>query len=105
MCKLQATHGNAKDELKALGATDEEIATATASAASAASCCGGSGYKGRVALYEVMPFKDALKELVLQGAAAVEIKAEAIRVGMRTRVCQACARSARASRPWTRSLA
>jgi type IV pilus assembly protein PilB len=31
-----------------------------------------------------MPFKDALKELVLQGAAAVEIKGEAIRQGMRT---------------------
>jgi len=28
--------------------------------------------------------QDALKELVLQGAAAVEIKAEAIRLGMRT---------------------
>jgi len=37
-----------------------------------------------VALYEVMPFKDALKELVLAGAAAVEIKGEAIRQGMRT---------------------
>jgi type IV pilus assembly protein PilB len=31
-----------------------------------------------------MPFRDALKELVLQGAAAVEIKGEAIRQGMRT---------------------
>jgi type IV pilus assembly protein PilB len=73
-----------KDELKSLGATDEEIATATCQRGAGCQVCGGSGYKGRVALYEVMPFKDALKELVLQGAAAVEIKAEAIRVGMRT---------------------
>ena len=72
-----------KDELKSLGATDEEIATATCQRGAGCQVCGGSGYKGRVALYEVMPFKDALKELVLQGAAAVEIKAEAIRVGMR----------------------
>jgi type IV pilus assembly protein PilB len=72
------------DELKSLGATDEEIATATCHRGVGCQVCGGSGYKGRVALYEVMPFKDALKELVLQGAAAVEIKAEAIRVGMRT---------------------
>jgi type IV pilus assembly protein PilB len=73
-----------KDELKALGATDEEIATVTCQRGVGCQICGGSGYKGRVALYEVMPFKDALKELVLQGAAAVEIKAEAIRQGMRT---------------------
>ena len=73
-----------KDELKSLGATDEELATATCHRGVGCQVCGGSGYKGRVALYEVMPFKDALKELVLQGAAAVEIKAEAIRVGMRT---------------------
>jgi type IV pilus assembly protein PilB len=73
-----------KDELKALGATDEEIATLTCQRGVGCQVCGGSGYKGRVALYEVMPFKDALKELVLQGAAAVEIKAEAIRQGMRT---------------------
>jgi type IV pilus assembly protein PilB len=72
------------DELKSLGATDEEIATATCHRGVGCQVCGGSGYKGRVALYEVMPFKDSLKELVLQGAAAVEIKAEAIRVGMRT---------------------
>ena len=73
-----------KDELKALGATDEEIETVTCQRGVGCQVCGGSGYKGRVALYEVMPFKDALKELVLQGAAAVEIKAEAIRQGMRT---------------------
>ncbi len=72
------------DELRALGAHDDEIATATCQRGVGCQVCGGSGYKGRVALYEVMPFKDALKELVLQGAAAVEIKAEAIRQGMRT---------------------
>ena len=73
-----------KDELKSLGATDEEIETVTCQRGVGCQVCSGSGYKGRVALYEVMPFKDALKELVLQGAAAVEIKAEAIRQGMRT---------------------
>jgi type IV pilus assembly protein PilB len=73
-----------RDEMKALGARDEEIDTATCMRGVGCQVCGGSGYKGRVALYEVMPFKDSLKELVLQGAAAVEIKAEAIRQGMRT---------------------
>jgi len=46
--------------------------------------CGNSGYKGRVALYEVMVMHDALKDLVLQGASTSELKAEAIRLGMST---------------------
>jgi type IV pilus assembly protein PilB len=46
--------------------------------------CNGSGYKGRVALYEVMRFDDNLKEMVLQGASAAELKAAAIKNGMST---------------------
>src|SRR5499427_9004333 len=46
--------------------------------------CNNTGYRGRLALYEVMPFTDPLKELVLQGASAAELKAEAIRLGMLT---------------------
>jgi type IV pilus assembly protein PilB len=46
--------------------------------------CSNTGYKGRIALYEVMPFYDGLKELVLQGASTAEVKAEAIRQGMKT---------------------
>jgi len=46
--------------------------------------CSGTGYKGRIALYEVMPFYESLKELVLQGASTAEIKAEAIRNGLQT---------------------
>jgi type IV pilus assembly protein PilB len=46
--------------------------------------CSNTGYKGRIALYEVMPFLDPLKELVLQGASTTELKAEAIRCGMKS---------------------
>ncbi len=46
--------------------------------------CGSTGYKGRVALYEVMVMSDALKDLVLQGASTAELKGEAIRMGMAT---------------------
>jgi type IV pilus assembly protein PilB len=46
--------------------------------------CGGGGHKGRVALYEVMVMKDALKEAVLQGFSATELKGEAMRIGMKT---------------------
>ena len=73
-----------KDELRSLGAKDEEIETAKCAKGVGCQVCGGSGYKGRIAVYEVMTMTEALKELVLQGASATEIKAEAIRGGMRT---------------------
>jgi type IV pilus assembly protein PilB len=46
--------------------------------------CSDTGYKGRVALYEVMVMTDPLKDLVLQGASTAELKQEAIRMGMNT---------------------
>jgi type IV pilus assembly protein PilB len=44
--------------------------------------CNDRGYRGRVAVYEVMPFWDGLKELVINGASTNELKQEAIRLGM-----------------------
>ncbi len=46
--------------------------------------CSDTGFKGRVALYEVMPLKEELKEFVLNGASSLELKREAIRLGMQT---------------------
>ena len=46
--------------------------------------CNSTGYKGRVALYEVMRFSDELKEMVLQGASTAELKTAAIKNGMIT---------------------
>ncbi|HJL40238.1 MAG TPA: type IV-A pilus assembly ATPase PilB [Myxococcales bacterium LLY-WYZ-16_1] len=46
--------------------------------------CSETGYKGRVAVYEVMDFSEELKEFVINGASAAEIKGEAIRLGMQT---------------------
>lgn len=44
--------------------------------------CGDSGYKGRVALYEVMPCGEELKEFILQGYSTAELKRAAIDIGM-----------------------
>ena len=44
--------------------------------------CNNTGYKGRLALYEVMPISEPIKELILQGASAIDIKREAIRQGL-----------------------
>jgi type IV pilus assembly protein PilB len=46
--------------------------------------CSDTGYKGRVAVYEVMVLKEELKEFVLNGASSLELKREAIRLGMQT---------------------
>ncbi len=46
--------------------------------------CNGTGYKGRIALYEVMPIRDELKELILEGASTSDVKKAAIRLGMKT---------------------
>ena len=46
--------------------------------------CNDTGYKGRIALYEVMRFTDTLKEMVLQGSSTAELKAAAIKNGMMT---------------------
>jgi len=46
--------------------------------------CNQTGYKGRVALYEVMPVKDEIKELILQGASVFDLKKSAVSGGMRT---------------------
>jgi type IV pilus assembly protein PilB len=46
--------------------------------------CNDRGYRGRVAVYEVMPFWDGLKEVVINGASTSELKQEAIRLGMTT---------------------
>ena len=46
--------------------------------------CSNTGYKGRIGLYEVMPMKEEVKELILGRASASEIKKEAFRLGMRT---------------------
>ncbi len=46
--------------------------------------CNDRGFKGRVAVYEVMPMWDGLKELVINGASTAELKQEAIRLGFQT---------------------
>jgi type IV pilus assembly protein PilB len=46
--------------------------------------CGGTGYKGRVALYEVMPISESIKELILEGASSTEIKKAMMADGCKT---------------------
>lgn len=46
--------------------------------------CNNTGYKGRTAIYEVMPMRDEIKKTILEGASAIEIKRMAVKFGMKT---------------------
>jgi type IV pilus assembly protein PilB len=46
--------------------------------------CGNKGYKGRVGLYEVVEITDEIRELILVGASALEIKKKALEQGTMT---------------------
>ena len=67
-----------------LGFSEEEAQTVKCYKGRGCPSCYNSGYKGRIALYEVMPLKEQLKEMILEGASADELKKTAIRLGMKT---------------------
>ncbi len=66
------------------GFAAEDIGTFQAFEPGGCKACNDRGYKGRVAVYEVMPLWDGLKELIIQGSSTAELKQEAIRLGFRT---------------------
>jgi len=46
--------------------------------------CNQTGYRGRLAIYEVMVMNDALKEAVIRGISGTDLKREAVKSGMTT---------------------
>jgi type IV pilus assembly protein PilB len=66
------------------GFDPEEAKTIVSYKGEGCDICNQTGYKGRVALYEVMPLKDDIKELILQGASVFELKKAAVSGGMKT---------------------
>ncbi len=46
--------------------------------------CSDTGYKGRIAMYEVLDCSEEIRELILNGASSAEIKREGMRQGMKT---------------------
>ncbi|MCG6980401.1 MAG: type IV-A pilus assembly ATPase PilB [Deltaproteobacteria bacterium] len=73
-----------KETLLDLGVPDEEVGSFKCYHGVGCPTCSQTGYKGRIALYEVMPMYEEIKELVLVGASSTEIKREAMRLGMLT---------------------
>ena len=66
------------------GFAPDEIAALKVRRGRGCAACGGTGYKGRVGLYEVMEMSDALRERVMTGANAIDLKRQAVAEGMVT---------------------
>ncbi|MGH7546269.1 MAG: type IV-A pilus assembly ATPase PilB [Gemmatimonadota bacterium] len=70
--------------LEAAGLREKEIKGLKFSKGAGCDHCGGSGYRGRQGLYEVMLMSPAIRRMVLQGASSTEIQEKAVEEGMLT---------------------
>jgi len=70
--------------LEQIGFTPDLAAKVKPKKGSGCEKCNKTGYKGRVGLYEVMEITDELRELILVGASALELRRKAIEEGMIT---------------------
>jgi type IV pilus assembly protein PilB len=82
--KCKEEHTLPDTALFKIGFPPDEIGKFTCYRGAGCANCNNTGYRGRIAIYEVMPVKDELKELILQGASGLDIKREAVRLGMAT---------------------
>jgi len=73
-----------KKALLDLGYTEEEVDTVKVYKGRGCPVCNNSGCKGRTALMEVMEMSEQLREMVLMGANAIELKRQALEDGMIT---------------------
>jgi type IV pilus assembly protein PilB len=67
-----------------IGYAPEEAGDVTVYKGKGCGTCNGTGYKGRIGLYEVMEITEGIRDLVMVGATAVEIKRKALEEGMLT---------------------
>ena len=67
-----------------LGVPEEEAGAFKCYKGKGCTTCNGSGYKGRTALYEVLPVSSEIREMVLEGASSDDLKKTAIRLGMKS---------------------
>jgi len=75
-----------RDAIKRLGMNLEEIEKSKVTFYRGRGCetCKGTGYKGRIGCYELMPVTDKVRELILAHASSYAIREAAIEAGMKT---------------------
>jgi type IV pilus assembly protein PilB len=72
------------ESLISIGMEPDEAKEVTVYKGRGCAKCGNTGYKGRIALYEVMPISDEIRELIVRGASNIELKDQAKTEGMLT---------------------
>ena len=82
-CRVEVTDVPAKT-LTDIGFQPEAIGSFKLYKGRGCGICNGTGYKGRVGLYEVMEISEGIRDLIMVGATSVEIKRKALEDGMLT---------------------
>jgi type IV pilus assembly protein PilB len=79
VCKdCRQDHPSPSEALIEVGFTPQEAKTLKTFKGKGCSTCNNTGYKGRIGLYEVMEVTDDIRELILIGASALELRKKAI---------------------------
>jgi type IV pilus assembly protein PilB len=73
-----------RQQLIDVGIPPEEVGDVKPLRGQGCKTCNNTGYKGRIAVYEIMIANDEVKEFILNGASTLELKREAVRQGMKT---------------------
>jgi type IV pilus assembly protein PilB len=85
VCKdCRREHQTPPEALMEVGFSADEARTLKTFKGKGCSTCNNTGYKGRIGLYEVMEVNDEIRELILIGASALELRKKAIEDGMIT---------------------
>lgn len=72
------------DYLKRVGLNPDEFDGVTFHKGAGCPVCNGSGYKGRIGIFEVMTLTPGVRELILERVSTDRIHVEAVKEGMRT---------------------
>ena len=83
-CKADVTKDSHARSLIAAGFAAEELPELRLCRGLGCAACGGSGYKGRVGLYETLEMSERIRDLVMIGATPIEIRRAALEEGMLT---------------------
>jgi type IV pilus assembly protein PilB len=67
-----------------VGFAPDEVKTIKLKRGRGCDACKGTGYKGRIGLFEVLLFSDEIRDMILSGASSIELKRRAIEEGMVT---------------------
>src|SRR4051812_22795558 len=85
VCKdCKAEHPTPVEALLEVGFKPDEARQIKVYKGKGCQTCNNTGYKGRIGLYEVMEVTDEIRELIIIGASAIELRRKAIEFGMIT---------------------